>query len=599
LRRNLATISGTLVPKLDTTDDAVRLQAVVDWLKANPGWLLILDNVDNKAALAAVEGLLGGLFGGHVVVTSRLANFSGNFKPIELGVLAIDDAVAFLLARTESRRRKASDDDAKARDIATELDGLALALEQAAAYIAKRRLTFGQYLEQWRSHRDEVLAWFDSTVTGYPRAVAVTWQTSVAQLSEGGRRLLERLAWLAPEKVPEFLLDVPIPGADIENLHEALEDLANYSLVTRDAASPFLLVHRLVQDVSRHSLAHKPAQRRINEALRWIDLAYDRDSTDVRNWKMLDPLASHARAIIEYASAAEILVPTSKLMNNLGIFLQAKALPHEAEPLFRRALALDEERLGPDHPHVSTDLITLAHLLNDINQPKAAESLIRRALAIDEKHFGPDHPEVATDLFYLAGRLMDLDRTAEAEPMIRRALAIREKVFGPHHPDVAMGLNNLAQLLHITGQLSEFEPLIMRAMAIDEKVYGPDHPNVGRHLGNLAEHLQISGRFVEAEALKKRALDIDEKSYGPEHPSVALSLNGLVGLLIATNRHTEAEPLMRRAAEILVRFTRRTGRSHRHLEVVLNNYAGLMKHIGKSSAEIEAAISALSGSDPS
>ena len=43
--------------------------------------------------------------------------------------------------------------------------------------------------------------WADPAITKYPRAVAVTWQTSVNQVSEPGRRLLERLAWLAPEPV--------------------------------------------------------------------------------------------------------------------------------------------------------------------------------------------------------------------------------------------------------------------------------------------------------------------------------------------------------------------------------------------------------------
>jgi hypothetical protein len=38
LRRNLATLSGALLPKLDTADDEVRLAAALDWLKANPGW---------------------------------------------------------------------------------------------------------------------------------------------------------------------------------------------------------------------------------------------------------------------------------------------------------------------------------------------------------------------------------------------------------------------------------------------------------------------------------------------------------------------------------------------------------------------------------
>jgi len=34
----------------------------------------------------------------------------------------------------------------------------------------------------------------------------------VTPLTNAGRHLLERLAWLAPDPVPEFLLDVPIPG---------------------------------------------------------------------------------------------------------------------------------------------------------------------------------------------------------------------------------------------------------------------------------------------------------------------------------------------------------------------------------------------------
>ncbi len=303
LRRNLAALATTLVPALDTTDDTARLAAVLDWLKANPGWFLILDNVDSKDALAEVEKLLSGLAGGYVVVTSRLADFSGNFQPLELDVLSVEDSAAFLLARTKGRRRTAAHDAATAREVAEELGQLALALEQAAAYIAKRRLTFTQYLEQWRSKRNEVLAWFDETMTGYPRAVAVTWQTSVAQLSEGGRRLLERLAWLAPEKVPESLLDVPIPGAEAANLGDAFDYLASYSLVTRDAEGPFFLVHRLVQDVTRRSLGGEARPRSLVEALSWINAAFPFDSDDVRYWPQAEPLLPHARAVTKHADA--------------------------------------------------------------------------------------------------------------------------------------------------------------------------------------------------------------------------------------------------------------------------------------------------------
>ena len=41
----------------------------------------------------------------------------------------------------------------------------------------------------------------------YPASVAVTWEATFAQLTEPERRLLEVLAWLAPEPIPLFLFD--------------------------------------------------------------------------------------------------------------------------------------------------------------------------------------------------------------------------------------------------------------------------------------------------------------------------------------------------------------------------------------------------------
>ena len=431
LRRNLATLSATLTPQLDTTDDSVKVAAVLDWLRTNPGWFLILDNVDSREALAEAERLLAGLTGGHVIITSRLADFPGDIQPLELDVLGIDDAAAFLLERTKDRRRVAADDGAQARVIAKELDGLALALEQAAAFIGKRRLSFAQYMEQWRSKRDEVLAWYDPTVTGYPRAVAVTWQTSVAQLTEGGRRLLERLAWLAPEKVPESLLDVPVPGAESENLHDACDDLAGYSLVTRDAGGPFFLVHRLVQDVTRRSLTGEARRRSLIEALCWINEASAGDARDVRTWPRLEPLAAHMRQVAAYADEHNIGQPTADLMNQLAGLLFSKELHQEAEPLLRRALAIEEKGRGPDHPKVAIRLNNLAVLLKATNRLAEAELLMRRALAIDEKTYGPDHPEVATDHNNLAALLHDTNRLAEAEPLIRVRWPATKRATGP------------------------------------------------------------------------------------------------------------------------------------------------------------------------
>jgi len=71
-----------------------------------------------------------------------------------------------------------------------------------------------------------------------------------------------------------------------------------------------------------------------------------------------------------------------------------------------------------------------------------AEPLYQRALAIQEKLLGPEHPDVAMSLYNLALVCRYQGRYAEAEPLLKRSLAIREKALGPEHPAVAFSLNN-------------------------------------------------------------------------------------------------------------------------------------------------------------
>jgi Tetratricopeptide repeat len=101
---------------------------------------------------------------------------------------------------------------------------------------------------------------------------------------------------------------------------------------------------------------------------------------------------------------------------------------------------------------VGTGLNNLALLLHNTSRPCEAEPLYRRALAIGETSLGPDHPDVAYRLNNLAGLFRATNRAGEAEPLLRRALAISEKSLGPDHPDVAYRLNNLATLLHDTNR---------------------------------------------------------------------------------------------------------------------------------------------------
>ena len=72
----------------EAPQDAAKIEAALWWLAANPTWLMILDNVDDENAVAAVSKFLPRLKGGHFIVTGRAANYPAGVRKLELDVLA-------------------------------------------------------------------------------------------------------------------------------------------------------------------------------------------------------------------------------------------------------------------------------------------------------------------------------------------------------------------------------------------------------------------------------------------------------------------------------------------------------------------------------
>ena len=191
-------------------------------------------------------------------------------------MLSEEDSVTFLLARTDGKRRSRDDDRPQAEVIADDLGQLALALEQAGAYICQRRLTFEAYRSAWQQQHDKVLDTFDERLMKYPRSVATTWQTTVDQLGDEAKQLLGCLAWLGPEPIPESLLEVEFDDQTIvEDPFEAIAELDAWSLVQRSDADEFFSVHRLVQDVSRRSqYSEDGASALLQLSLSWLEAAF-------------------------------------------------------------------------------------------------------------------------------------------------------------------------------------------------------------------------------------------------------------------------------------------------------------------------------------
>jgi tetratricopeptide (TPR) repeat protein len=309
----------------------------------------------------------------------------------------------------------------------------------------------------------------------------------------------------------------------------------------------------------------------------------------IARYEDAEPLYRRALAIDE-ASYGNDHPDVARDLNNLALLLKVTNRLAEAEPLMRRALAIDEASYGNDHPNVAIRLNNLALLMYATNRLEEAEPLMARVVEIFEISYGNGHTKVATAINNLAQLLQATNRLAEAEPLMRRALAIDEASYGKDHPNVALRLNNLSQLLQATNRLTEAEPLMRRALEIDEASYGNDHPNVARDLNNLAGLLQATNRLAEPEPLYRRALAIDEASYGNDHPEVATDLSNLANLLQDTNRLAEAEPLSGRAARI---FLASLGMDHPNTEKVKGNYLMILQAQSLPEIEIEAKLAAL------
>jgi tetratricopeptide (TPR) repeat protein len=101
---------------------------------------------------------------------------------------------------------------------------------------------------------------------------------------------------------------------------------------------------------------------------------------------------------------------------------------------------------GADHPTTASSLNNLAALYYDQGKYEQAEPLYKRALAIDEKAYEPDHPDVATDLNNLANLYYNQGRYEQAEPLYQRALAICERALGPDHPKTVLIRENYDSL---------------------------------------------------------------------------------------------------------------------------------------------------------
>lgn len=551
-------------PEKDERYETRIIDAVKRWLSENTNWLLVLDNADD---LPMVQKFLPTRRKGYILFTTRAEAAGRIAESIEVEKLTLEEGTLLLLRASKRLKAKAPLEQAKAEDravaeeIAREMDGLPLALVQAAAFIDETGCSLAEYVNLYATHRQELLARGSNLMLDYNETVATTWSLSFQQIeqqSPAAAVVLRVCAFLVADAIPKELLArgiaelSAIPGAeglDALELQEALALLRRYSLLQRNSDSTMLNMHRLVQAVLKESLDEHSRRQWAERTVRVVSAAFP--ETDYGNAATQQHYLPHIQVCAALIEQQHLYFPeAAHLLFEAGVCLFFRGFYSQSQSYHQQALMMREELFGTDHPLVADSFNELAVLARNQSNYKQAEEFHKKALAIREKALGELHALTAKSLNNLGVLYRRQGNYDLAEPLLRRALTINEKLQGSQHPDTLIFSANLAHLYTEQRKFEQAKRLLKETLAISEQNLMSDHPVIAQNLKLLAKLSFEQGEYEQAEACWKRSLAILERTSGTEHPALVECLNELATLYSLQQRYAEAWIFCQRAFNI-------------------------------------------------
>ena len=546
--------------------------------------LLVLDNVTDPQAADAWIPRGGGC---RTLITSRDTQFPPLVRGIALAQLSADAARGFLCARTgraaEGAERAACD------RLVARLEGLPLALEQAAAFMVAQRMGFAKYLARYDEEAADLLARPVPGFTHYPHAVIATWRITLEKLPPAARAVLRLCSALGSAPVAlSMLLDgaqqVTILADTLPELRPrrswlpwggrrdgvptapraperkeaqrmvrdaVAEGLHRYSMIQDwDGDSETFRVHAVVRDVEWLAMGDKGTQRYVCKLLSEVLAPYVPSAPrDTAERDACDAALAHGAAFWRRLKQAGLDWPDEKLPGELYECAAARGAVAAAEDYAYEHYEAARRCRGPISDVTLRAAVRVAHSLYRRGEYATALPILQVILHGYEVKEGPEHPGTLASINNLAECMRALGDAAGAVLLHRRALDSRERVVGPEHPDTLTSVNNLAACMRALGDAAGALPLFRRALEGREHVLGPEHPDTLISANNLAVCMEALGDAAGALPLYRRALEAHERVLGPEHPNTLTSVNNLAKCIRALGDAAGALPLFRRALE--------------------------------------------------
>jgi eukaryotic-like serine/threonine-protein kinase len=186
----------------------------------------------------------------------------------------------------------------------------------------------------------------------------------------------------------------------------------------------------------------------------------------------------------------------------------------KARDLLQRALGIERQVLGDDHPEHAKTLHDLAQYEAELRRWDVAISTNRQARAIFVKAYGPDHRlTIATDISLAGIELMRAHDDA-ARQIFEKVLADMARTFRPDDPFFEVVEDSLGSLERDAGRCAAAIPHFRRAVELIEEG-DRGGPVLAWKLTNLGACLSDVGDRARARPVIERALQILEANAVP------------------------------------------------------------------------------------
>ena len=542
-----------------------------------PGWVLVLDNVDDPSVLDGPGRLAAGTgwlrphttAGGLVVVTSRQGTADAwGARAVLHAVkqLGAADAAQVLLDRAGTR----AGDAVQARALAVRLGGLPLALHLCGSYLAEATAMPAAFRDP--DTPVDFAAWQRALEGGSSPLDAAGVMARIRQLAiellrrRGfplAERLLEVLASFADAPLPHTLLlraDVLSHGVadlgtvDGRSVWRTLTGLAGLGLLELEQSPPaeqqlpVVRLHPLIRDASRQRPDPATALSLLHHAVTVAGMQPPEEPDVWPAWQLLVP---HALELARHAATGALTDPVRLAgmeIAELGArYLQSQGMFEQACQQLQHVLAVRRRLLGEEHPDTLSTRHNLAGVLHDQGHLVPARAEYEQVWAARRRLQGGQEADTLTAQHELARVLHDQGHLAGARALFEQVLDARRQLQGDYHTHTLAARHELARVLHHQGDLARARQEYESILDLRQRTLGLLHPRTLTARHNLACLLYDVGDWAAAHEELRATFTARTTMLGATHPQTLSTQDKLARLLHDAGQQNTARELLQTA----------------------------------------------------